>query len=157
MEHTRVQKALLATLRATLRHIRQHFDVRAAAPAQPPASAAAAAPPLPPRDVSHFTSFVLAEYRRGAAVKDRARVRQLRAHATDMLGYFEATVQQNVSCLAAGAAAARRVPARPLTHPTAPHPSPSPPLPLRRPCWRCSAALTRTRRWRAARRRATWA
>lgn len=128
MEHTRVQKALLATLRATLRHIRQHFDVRAAAPAQPPASAAAAAPPLPPRDVSHFTSFVLAEYRRGAAVKDRARVRQLRAHATDMLGYFEATVQQNVSCLAAGAggggaAAYLRALSRTLLPPTPP-PSP---------------------------------
>jgi hypothetical protein len=126
MEHTRVQKALLATLRATLRHIRQHFDVRAAAPAQP-ASAAAAAAPQPPRDVSHFTSFVLAEYRRGAAVKDRARVRQLRAHATDMLGYFEATVQQNVSCLGWRWAARDALRGRPLSRPHKPPPPHPPP------------------------------
>jgi hypothetical protein len=97
MDHTRVQKALLATLRATLRHIRRECNVRSALPPPPAPGAAPAAAAAPaPKDVSHFTGFVLSEYRKGAAVKDRARVRQLRAHASDILSYFQATAQQNV-------------------------------------------------------------
>lgn len=83
MQHTKVQVALLNTLRATLRHVKQHCNARA--------PGAVEGPP----DASQFTRFILSEYRRGAQVKDRASVRQLRAQASDILNYFKATLQQN--------------------------------------------------------------
>ena len=122
--HTKVQQGLLSTLRSTLRHIRREYDVASAFPAASGLSAASQAPSPSGRDVSHFTSYVLSEYRKGAVVKDRARVRQLRAHAADILSYFTATVQQNVR-----GPAPQRLPL-PCSQPLAPLTNPSaPPLP----------------------------
>jgi len=76
---TRAAREARASLRAILRHARAHFD------STPPGAAS--------RDVSPWTSHVLAEFRAGAAVTDRARARALRAKAADVAGYLASTAE----------------------------------------------------------------
>lgn len=46
-----------------------------------------------------FSGFIMSQYRAGVKVKDRVKVRQLRATAADLLEYFRASVEQRVRFL----------------------------------------------------------
>jgi len=97
--HTRAQANLLGNLRSILRHIRREWTVS----------------PSPPSGAS-FPSYVLRRFREGAAAKDRAQVKLLRAQAADFAAYLDAATEHKVSeaqrgPLLAAAPAARPPPA----------------------------------------------
>lgn len=77
--HTRAQTHLLVSLRSILRHLRRECMVTP-----------------PPAQGAGFASYVLRRFREGAAVKDRAQVKLLRAQAADLACYLDAAAEHKV-------------------------------------------------------------
>ena len=87
---TRAQLNTLSTLRFILRHIRTSWVHSPSAQGLPQSSAS------PPRvGSSEFTRYVLAAYREGASVRDRARVKALRTAGDEYAAYLRAVSAQD--------------------------------------------------------------
>ncbi len=80
--HTRAQLTALGALRFLLRHARTELNTTRGGGGA--------------RDASEFSSFILARFREGARVKERAAVKALRAEAADVTAYLRAVAEQRV-------------------------------------------------------------
>jgi hypothetical protein len=88
---TRAQLNTLSTLRFILRHIRTSWAHTPAAQILPPSPSSPAAR----AGASDFTRYVMSAYREGASVRDRARVKALRAAGDEYAAYLRAVSAQD--------------------------------------------------------------
>ena len=96
--HTRAQSHLLSSLRSILRHVRREWALSSP----------------PPPGAAPFPSYVLRRFREGAAAKDRAHVKLLRAQAADFSAYLDAAAEHKVRSPSPAPALLARTP--PFTH-----------------------------------------
>ena len=79
---TKTQSSTLSTLRHILRHVRREWDARVQQ-----------ATPT----TREFAGHIMSQYRTGAVVKDRVKVRQMKANASAFLEYLRASEEQKVN------------------------------------------------------------
>jgi hypothetical protein len=81
---TKTQSSTLSTLRQILRHVRREWDARVQQ-----------ATPT----TREFAGHIMSQYRTGAVVKDRVKVRQMKATASAFLEYLRASEEQKVNIM----------------------------------------------------------
>lgn len=81
MAVSKSQSSILSTLRHILRHVRREWDgrVQQATPT-----------------TREFAGHIMSQYRAGAGVRDRVKVRQMKANANSFLEYLRASEEQKV-------------------------------------------------------------